>query len=203
MPPENTDPDSLTGTRSSLLRRVRDLSDVEGWGQFDRLYRPMLIGYARARGMPPHAADEIAQQCLTAIVSRIQRFERQRSFRGWLRGMVDHKVSDYLKRDRRDRQADTDLLRDLRDPAPSPGELWQRQWNQAHLRHLFAHLRTNFARHTLQAFWLYVLQGRPVAEIATMLGMTPNQIYVAKSRVTRSIKERFGDMMDSLYGVVP
>ena len=193
-------PDSLTGTRTSLLERVRDLNDTEGWGQFDRLYRPMLVGYAHCRGLPGEAAEEIAQQCLAAIVSRIQGFERTYSFRGWLRGMVDHKVSDFLIERRRHGQADTDGFRETRDPGPSPAEIWQRQWNRAHLRHVLAHLRTNFARHTLQAFWLYVLQERSVEEISRALDMTPNQVYVAKSRVMRSIRERFGDMFESLYG---
>ena len=190
----------MTGTRSSLLLRVRDLEDTDGWGEFDRLYRSMLVGYARCRGLPTEAAEEIAQQCLTAIVSGIQRFKRQRSFRGWLRGMVDHKVSDYLLQHRRLRQADTDLLRNTCDPSPSPAELWQRQWNTMHVRRVMSRLRAEFARHTLQAFWLYVLQDRPVDEISKTLGMTPNQIYVAKARVTHCIRERLGDMLDGLYG---
>ncbi len=200
MPVDEAHGDSLTATRSSLLRRVRDLDDTEGWSKFNRLYRPMLIDYARARGLPPDVAEEIAQQCLAAIVPGIQRFERRHSFRGWLRGMVNHKVADWLTQHQRQRHADTAFLAKGCDPAPSPAELWTRQWDEAHLRHLLGQLRTNFARHNVQAFWLYVLDERPVDEISERLAMTPNQIYVAKARIIRSLRERFGPVLDTLYG---
>lgn len=195
-----TKPEPLTSTRSSLLRRVSDPGDADGWREFDKLYRPMLIDYARARGLPQEAAEEIAQQCLAAMVTGLQRFERRRSFRGWLRGMVDHKVADWLAECSRHRRADTQLLADTSDSAPSPDELWAQRWDEAHLRHLVEHLRTNFAAHNLQAFWLYVLDERPVDEISKRLGMTPNQIYVAKARVVRCLRERFSQTLDTLYG---
>jgi hypothetical protein len=60
---------ATSATRSSLLSRVRDLQDADGWMRFDQLYRPMLIEYARHRGLRQEAAEEIAQQCLAAIVA--------------------------------------------------------------------------------------------------------------------------------------
>ena len=192
--------ESLNATRSTLLRRVRDLGDTESWGEFDKLYRPMLVKYARHRCLQPEAAEEIAQQCLVAIVSRIGEFKRRASFRGWLRSMVDHKISDYFASRQRERQADTAVLRNACDLGPTSVELWEETWDRAHLYHLVVTLRTNFAQHTLQAFSLYVLQERPVGEIGQVLGMTPNQIYVAKSRVIRFIREQFGHVVDSLYG---
>jgi len=192
---------SVNATRSTLLHRVRDLDDAEGWEEFDKLYRPMLFRYARRRNLPHDAAEEIAQQCLVAVVSRIGQFERKKSFRGWLRAMVDHKISDYVAGYKRERQADTDVLRDAHDRGPSSVEIWEKNWDQAHVFHLATTLRTNFAKHTLQAFSLYVLEERPVQEIGQLLGMTPNQIYVAKSRVTRYIRAELGHVFDSLYGV--
>ena len=187
-------------TRSSLLRRVRNLDDATGWDEFDKLYRPILVIYARRRGLRPEEADEIAQQCMTALVERMQTFAPKSSFRGWLRGMVDHKVNDYLTQRRKHRRADTDLLARTPDPGRSPEELWQEQWNRVHLDFCIKRLRTDYAPHTLQAFAMYVLEERPVKEISRRLGMTPNQIYVAKTRVMARIRERFADTIDSLYG---
>ena len=187
-------------TRSSLLRRVRDLDDATGWDEFDRLYRPLLVTYARQRGLRLEEADEIAQQCMTALVPRMQTFTRKSSFRGWLRGMVDHKVSDFLTQSRKHRRAGTELLAQTPDPGRTPEELWQQQWNHTHLAYCLDSLRIDYAPHTLQAFAMYVLQERPVKEISRRLGMTPNQIYVAKTRVMARIRERFGEMIDSLYG---
>ena len=187
-------------TRSSLLSRVRDLGDAEGWVEFDRLYRPLLIQYARARGLPGQDAEEIAQDCLSAVARAMHKFKRDKSFRGWLRGMVNRKVADHIADRRKHRRAGTEVLAAVTDPGPSPEALWQRTWNHAHLAYCLDTLRNEFAAHTLQSFVLYVLQEEPVDKIAATLGMTPNQVYVAKSRVMRRLTERSAEVLASLYG---
>jgi len=190
-------------TRSSLIQRVRDLGDADGWTEFDRFYRPMLMRYARARGLAPDDAEEIAQQCLAAIVNQIDKFERHRSFRGWLRGMVNHKVADLFASRHRNPRADTAMLEGAAETTTSPAALWEEEWNESHLHAMLLDLRNSFAEHTLKAFELYVVCNYPVTEIGRLLDMTPNQVYVAKNRVINHIKKNFGDTLDSLYGVWP
>lgn len=194
----------MSATRSSLLSQVRDLQDAEGWKAFDSLYRPLLTEYAMQRGLRRDAAEEVAQQSMAAVVHAIPRFRRQKSFRAWLRKLVNHKVSDYLSRERRQRQADTQVWEQLSDGEPAPAQLWQRRWNEAHVRYVIDKLRGELAEHTLRAFELYVVQECPVEEISAILGMTANQIYVAKSRVLSRLRNgHLADMLDSLYEVEP
>ena len=190
----------MEATRSSVLSRVRNLDDAAGWKEFDRLYRPMLVSYARQHGLHPDEAEEVAQHCLTEVVGQIKRFERQSTFRGWLRVMVDHKVCDLLSKRGRCRRADIDLLK--RTPAPdrTPEKVWDQIWNKAHLTHCVEGLRADFAEHTVQAFSMYVLQNVPIRDISRRLGMTPNRIYVAKSRVLARLRERLGDTIGGLFG---
>lgn len=195
---------SPSATRSSLLSRVRDYRDADGWARFDRLYRPMLIDYARRRGLGAEAAEEIAQQCLNAVVDALPGFRKRKSFRAWLRKLTNHKVADYFARQRRHTGAGTELLDQAPVADPTPGQLWQRRWNKAHLQFIIQELRGELAEHTLRAFELYVLDERPVEEIGRMLGMTANQVYVAKSRVLNRLRQaRFREMLDSLYEVGP
>lgn len=188
----------LDETRSSLLSRVRDFGDAAAWGEFDQLYRPLLTGYARRRGLGQAAAEEVAQQCLAAIVDRIRDFRRQRSFRRWLRGLVTHKVADHLRGETRQRHVPWSG-RDLPDGLDAD-EIWERTWNASHVRYFVSGLRDEFADHTLQAFSLYVLDELPIEEITRRLGMSRNQIYVAKSRVIRRLRERFAEQLEALYG---
>ncbi len=193
----------MTATRSSLLQRICDPRDERSWSEFDGIYRPLVTRYAHQRGLDAEAAEDVAQQCLAAVSAKIGQFEKRRSFRAWLRGMVDHKVADHINKRRRQSHAGEDRLRDATAPAPPPHEVWEREWNQSLLQLLVANLRTNFAEHTLQAFELYVLQGMSVPEIHQLLGLSPNQVYIAKSRVTRHIREQCGELVESLYGVWP
>jgi hypothetical protein len=76
--------------------------------------------------------------------------------------------------------------------AESPGDLWERQWDDPHLR-------TDYARHTLKAFQLYLFEGCLVDQISGLL----ERIYVAKARVIRWLMEHFDGVLHSLFGVSP
>jgi RNA polymerase sigma-70 factor (ECF subfamily) len=190
----------LTDTHSSLLSRIKDLGDVTGWDRFDTLYRPLLLHYACRRGLDAETAEEIVQQCFLAIVHNIERFKRKRSFRGWLRGMVDNKVNDLLARKYRARELAESVSDNVESPH-NPADQWEREWNSTMVDALLARLRTTFAEHTLRAFEMYVLEERPVGEIGQLLGMTANQIYVAKSRVSTYIRENCADLVEAFYGI--
>ncbi|MHC4695517.1 MAG: RNA polymerase sigma factor [Planctomycetota bacterium] len=190
----------MKATRSSLLSRVRDFEDDAAWSEFDKLYRPMLVGYALRRGLAVSEAEEIAQHCLAEIVPRIKKFRRERGFRSWLRGMVDHKVSDCLAQRRRQRPLDTKLLGQTPAGDGSADQIWQEIWNQSHLTECVNSIRAEFAEHTFKAFAMYVFQNEEVATICRRLGMTPNQVYVAKSRVLARVRMRLGPALEMLYG---
>lgn len=190
----------MSETRTSLLRRVRDFQDNRGWIEFDRLYRPLLVRFARSRGLTGHDADEIAQQCLEIIVQRIGTFRRRKSFRGWLRRMVDNKVKQFYAQRVRHHPTEPEDVAEAR-AAEDPTEPWDAQWDRTHIMYCLANLRDTFASHTLRAFELYVLHDQPVEEICRQLGMSPNQVYVAKSRVIKRIQSRYARLLESLYGV--
>ncbi len=61
----------MEDTRSTLLVRLRDPTDQDAWRTFDELYRPMLVGYACARGLDQADAEDVAQQCIQAVLKQI------------------------------------------------------------------------------------------------------------------------------------
>jgi RNA polymerase sigma-70 factor (ECF subfamily) len=192
-------PHSLNTTRSSLLSDIRDFTHESAWVEFDRLYRPLLIQYARHHGLGPGEAEEIAQQCVEVVLAQIADFQKRLSFRGWLRTIVLNKVRQFF-RDQRRRAAGGDaMLEGVPDEAP-PGDPWDREWEAAHLAYCLAEVRSTVAEHTYYAFELYVIRDMPVEEVSRILAMTPNQIYVAKNRVIKKLRERSDRLMQHLYG---
>jgi len=188
----------MSETRSSLLRRVRDFHDERSWQEFDRLYRPLLVRYARDRGLDQDAAEEVAQHCMAAVAERIRTFERQASFRGWLRGMIDHKVDDELRKHYREPAARTMDFEKEQAREDNPELLWERHWNRTHLLYCLNQIRNEVSPVTYEAFEQYVIHERPIAEITERLGLTPNQLYVAKHRVMSRLKDRWGELADGL-----
>lgn len=193
----------MNTTRSSLLENIRDFDHASAWVEFDRLYRPLLMQYARRWGLRDAEAEEITQQCLDVILAHIREFRRKSSFRGWLRGIVHNKVRQHFRDKHKRAGGGEEELAGAADPAESPGESWDRQWEAAHLAYCIDDLRGDFAEHTIAAFELYVIHELPVAEISRTLDMTANQIYVAKSRVIKRLKERSAELMRLLYGEEP
>ncbi len=188
----------MSQTRSSLLRRVKDFADGPSWEEFDRLYRPLLVEYARARGLTAEAAEEVAQGCMATVAERLRTFERRASFRGWLRGMIDHMVADELKRRQREAPARTADLSRPQEREGNPQLLWERNWNRTHLLYCLNLIRNEISPVTFEAFELYVVRELPIEQITERLGITPNQLYVAKHRVMRKLKGRWEELADGL-----
>ena len=184
-------------TRRSLLSRIKNPDDALSWEEFDRLYRPLLLQYALARGLNRDESEEIAQQCMMAISSGIQKFQRRVSFRGWLRRMIDNKVADQLRKHREGAARTVDLDRE-QTREDSPVLVWERQWNRTHLLYCLSQVRGEIAPITYQAFEMYVLREMPVKDICEKLDMTANQVYVAKSRVMARLKEQWAELSDGI-----
>jgi len=77
----------MVETRMSLLVRVRDPADAEGWREFVCLYEPLLLAYVRHKGLSEHDARDVVQEVFATLVRTLPGFaldhERGR-FRTWL-----------------------------------------------------------------------------------------------------------------------
>ncbi len=188
----------MSETRASLLSRIKDLGDGASWEEFDKLYRPLLVRYAAARGLDKDESEEIAQQCMAAIVTGIEDFQRRKSFRGWLHGMIDNKVNDQLRKRRREQGALTADFEREQECEDNPALIWERQWNRTHLLYCLNRVRDEVAAVTFDAFEMYVIREMPVDAIVERLGVTPNQIYAAKHRVKDRIRKHWDQLADGV-----
>jgi RNA polymerase sigma-70 factor (ECF subfamily) len=176
-------------TRASLLARIKDLHDTQAWREFDSLYRPMLYRFARSRGLDRASAEDVVQRCMATVVRQAPTFQYQASkgkFRNWLQKMAENKVRDLL-RARRLRQADSKHLAALRSSEPSPEELFDKAWYQAHVRYCLEQVQADVQETTYRAFQLYAIEQRPVGQVCELLNMTPNQLYKIKWRVQQKV----------------
>lgn len=177
----------MENTRSTLLVRLKDRSDQAAWRTFDALYRPMLTSYARSRGLSHQDAEDVSQQCAAAVLEHIADYEHAGSFKAWLRSIAGHKIADQFRK-RREVQPGTGVLTSFQDTGDSTGDQWERQWSMSHLLYCAEMVRTEVAPGTYNAFVGYAIEGRPPAEVGESLGMTANQVYVAKHRVIERIR---------------
>lgn len=188
----------MDDTRSTLLHRLADRSDDEAWSIFDRVYRPMLVGYARTRGFDQADAEDVSQQTIEQVVKHVGDFEHRHpgSFKAWLRSIAENKIRDRVRK-LAPHQAASGILTHAAGPEPDPAEAWEQHWLLEHLRYCVERVRPDIAENTYWAFYYHVIEDVPVRETAERLNITANQVYVAKFRVL----ERIRTLLTELTGV--
>jgi len=190
----------LDTTRPSLLLRIRDRSDAGAWRTFDAVYRPMLQRFVRARGLGPEDADDIAQQCLTAVADRIAEFSydpQKGRFKSWLRTLVNNRVRNLL-RDRHEQQGQTSDFHNIPEPAPPPDEAFDRIWMEEHVWHCLRELRGEVEEVTFRAFQQYVIEQRPIEQVCQELKLTAGNVHTIKWRLTQRVAARMRELLDGL-----
>lgn len=184
-------------TRASLLIRIRDLDDVESWREFHELYSPLLYRYARARGLNHDEAEEIRSSCLETLVTHIREFDYSAGkggFKAWLRRMVLNRVID-LKRKLTPKQLDSQEMEQNQAPEMTPDEIFDEQWKLSHLKYCLGIVQTLIPEKTYQAFEM-LANDVSVTDVCDQLEMNSNQVYKAKSKVMKLVRDR----MRTVYG---
>lgn len=185
-------------TRPSLLLRIRDRSDGAAWETFDGIYRPMLMRFARQRGLGDTDAEDVAQHCLTAVANSIAEFTydpQKGRFKGWLRTLVNNRVRNLLRKCG-EVQADTAALTGAPQSEPGPEETFERLWLEEHLWHCVRELRAEVEESTYQAFVQHVIEQRPVEEVCAAWHLTPGNVHTIKWRLTARVAARMHELID-------
>jgi RNA polymerase sigma-70 factor (ECF subfamily) len=187
-------------TSPTLLQRVRDARDDQAWQAFFDLYYPIICKYARIQGLSQGDAEEIAQECMQSLSRYLRSFEYSRSrgrFRGLLRKMVHNQIASQRRR-KKPRLARSGEL-EAQAASDDEDKSWEQLWIHEHLVYCLQQLETRYSKQTVDAFRLYALEDRPVDEVCRKLGVTPNQVYLAKTRMIRrlraDVRELIGDVL--------
>jgi RNA polymerase sigma-70 factor (ECF subfamily) len=183
-------------TRSTLLYRLRDLSDQQAWNEFVERYAPKIYGWCRRYRLQEADAADVTQDVLGRMVAAIRRFEydpARGSFRGWLKTVTSN------------------LIRDLAQSWSRPGRgqggggpaelaqapaaltdltaLLEAEAEQDLLREAEERVRLRVQAHTWQAYALTAVERQPAAAVARQLNLTVSDVYVAKSRVIKLLRQ--------------
>lgn len=190
-----------TRTTTRLLDALKEPANEPVWAQMDARYRPVIAGLARRLGLNESDADETAQQSLVEFLCayRDGRYDRSKGrLSSWILGIARNTALRLRKRRDAGRGGDDDAVSDLPDEV-ALRPIWDEERDRAIIARALAQLRDQSAvdDRTLLAFELVALRGVPAAEVGQQCGMTVDQVYVAKSRLTKSLKELVKQMTEA------
>jgi RNA polymerase sigma-70 factor (ECF subfamily) len=189
-----SDTPSSLNTRPSLLVRIRDTRDTESWGQFVDVYGPLIYRYARSRGLQDADAADLVQDVLVEVGRSIPVFQYQPErgrFRDWLGTLTRRQLGLLLEKRARGGKVNGEAVRIALEQI-SAGQTdteWITAFQARVLQAAMERIRPHFHVDTWRAFERTWLEHQPVADVAVQLGMQPDSVYVAKSRVLKRLTE--------------
>jgi len=191
-------------TPQSLLQRLREKPDEEGWKRLIDLYTPLLRRWLSQTGVDGSDADDLLQEVFLAVVREMPSFhhnQRNGAFRSWLRTILVHRLRGYLRGRRRSPQLAADAsipetLDLLEDESSDLSRLWDREHDEFVARRLLQMIEPEFAVSTWQAFCRQVIDGSDPGEVAKELGISIDSVYAAKSRVLRRMRREIEGLID-------
>jgi len=193
--------DSLLPTRRSLLSRLRDCEDQDGWREFFNCYWRLIYNVARHAGLDDATAQDVVQNTFIYLSRRMPRFHydpERGSFKSWLRRVTRSRISVYGRRAQSKEPPLPELSLEDRDASvwesiPDPGpdaldQVWQREWEDNLVKTALRRIRPKVSAQQLMIFELAALGEVPLKQVARKLEVSLMQVYLSRHRVGRLFK---------------
>ena len=194
--------DTLFPTRQSLLTRLRDWQDQDGWREFFDSYWRLIYNVARKSGLADAEAQDVVQNTFMYLARRMPSFRYDRTrgaFKSWLRVVTRSRISVYRRREKANEklrfepvaneEGEATLIEQLPDPAAdSLDEVWQREWEENLLKSAFRRVRSKVTSQQLLIFRTASIEELSAVQVAKKLGVSLAQVYLARHRVGKLLK---------------
>ena len=194
--------DSLLPTRQSLLTRLRDWQDQDGWREFFDTYWRLIYRVARQAGLDDATAQDVVQTTFIYLSRRMPRFRydaERGSFKSWLRRVTHSRISVFRRRAESKEPPmppvpveddEANLWESIPDPAgDATDEIWQREWEENLLKAALRRISSKVSAQQLMIFELAALGEVPLKQVARKLDVSLMQVYLARHRVGKLFKQ--------------
>ena len=203
--------ESSIPTRRSLVARLKQWDDRESWQEFFDTYWKLIYAVAIRSGLNDSEAQDVVQETVASVARQMPNFKYDPavgSFKSWLLLITRRRVLDHLRKQyRRIRTVEpspgetprTARMEGVPDPANAlPDQVWEEEWQRQVLAKAIAALKSQVDPKQFQVFDCYVLKEWPVKEVTATFGITANQVYLVKHRLSALLADhvkKLGDML--------
>jgi RNA polymerase sigma-70 factor (ECF subfamily) len=178
-------------THTSLLARLTDRGDAAAWREFAERYGELIRGFARRRGLQSADCDDVVQEVLLSLSKALPGFRYDASkgkFRSFLKTVALNAIIDrHRRRKGQTGVSDIENTTWLTSQDPEAEQAWEMEWRQYHLRQALRVVAVEFSETDYNAFRHYALEHRDARQTAAVMGLSVDQVYQAKSRITKRL----------------
>lgn len=188
-------------TDRMLLNQVADWDDATACERFDATYRPMVRAWGRRLGFVGDELDELCQIVMIEVLKKMKgfRYDPLRSFRGWIRQILQWRAMQLLRARRRAALplVDPEAVMDSRVRAEL---ITTRPLGDDPLMSLFDEIQGAVRRRVhpenWRIFWMIRVEQRPIAEVAELFGKSYVAAYRNQERIARMLREEARRRLD-------
>ncbi len=189
-------------TSSELLRAVQGC-DADAWRDLVTTYSRRMYRWCRLSGLQPADAANVVQEALASVARKMGDFRHDQpgaTFRGWLRRIVDNKITDHFRRQQRRVDVPiggTDAHTRMKNVAWPDGRsrdvadgsaASQTDAEKSALNEAFAAARNAVGERDWKFFWRVAVDGQSAADVGREFGVSANAVRLVKMRVLRRLR---------------
>jgi len=191
-------PFSQLKTRSSLIQGLQE-GDELAWSKFYELYHPMLLNWARRRGLSTADADDFVGLLLHKLVIHLARFQydREQTFRGYMRRILDNATRDeHKKRGRFERVFATDEGDQIQSKDATESILDELCEQESRVLKIQAQQEVLSGLDERERSLRIAMATKvaPIPEIAAEFGISKPTLYRIKDRIDQQIRKRYEEL---------
>jgi RNA polymerase sigma-70 factor (ECF subfamily) len=186
----------MPDTRVSLILRLPKSADSAAWREFIELYEPLMLRFARKRGLQESDARELVQRVFISVAGAVDRWQPhpgKGKFRAWLFCIARNHLIKQMMAGKRERPVGGTShlfrLNDQLDRSSDQADELQQEYRRAVFDLAAARVQRAVAHSTWQAFWQTLVEERQCDEVARELGLSVGAVYIARSRVIARLRD--------------
>jgi RNA polymerase sigma factor (sigma-70 family) len=195
-----TGTDEFLPTRKSLLTRLKNWDDQEGWREFFETYWRLIYSVALKAGFNDAEAQDIVQDTILAVAKKMRGFKYDPqigSFKSWLLLNVRSRIAEHLRKRHRGaalitRPAGDETWANVENlPGPEAANvdaMWDEEWERNLLASALERVKAQVSAKQFLMFDLYALKQTPMRKVTHLLGVNAAQVYMAKYRISRLLQ---------------
>jgi RNA polymerase sigma factor (sigma-70 family) len=206
----NEDPN--LATRHSLLLRITNLQDQEGWKEFFDTYWKLIYQTAIKAGLNDAEAQDAVQDTVMSVMKKLSasKYDRTKgAFKPWLLKLTRWKIVDQFRKRQRGisgargrRESGTSTRTATIERLPGPGgfeAMWDEEWESNLMDAAIERTKKKVDAKQYQMFDLYFFKSWPVSKVAATLKVSAASVYVARHKIGRVINKEIAYLRSSPY----
>lgn len=185
--------EELIPTRWSLIQRLKTWDDQESWKDFFETYWRLIYGVAVKSGLTNSEAEDVVQETIISVSKKIGDFKADPaagSFKAWLMNLTRWRIVDQVRKrtpevpyPKHQQTERTPLTAQQPDPSGLELErIWEEEWNSNLIKAALEKVQAQANARHYQVFYLHVIQEFSPEKVATITGVSADQVYVIKHR---------------------